>query len=42
MKQVIKLVTLKWNKQRYILFVKTERLSDQKEMNIQPKTTQGG
>ena len=41
MKQAIKLVTLKCNKQRYNL-KKTVRLSDKKEMNMQPKTTQGG
>ena len=42
MKQVIKLVTLKWNKQRHIEFVKTERLSDKKEMNIKQKIPREG
>ena len=39
MKQLIKLVTLKWNKQRYTY---KGILSDTKEMNIVPKTIQGG
>ena len=42
MKQVIRLVTFKWNQQMYTQVVKTARLSDIKEMNILPKTTQGG